>query len=564
MSLSEVEKSVLQRHLKAVCHLNYAVNAGALPKKQRQLGFILGAGVSYDLDMPGWESLLDAIENELSYVSSNKSGPQSYRGEQLFQFFRKKQLEKSEIQDRDVREASVSTSWREIVSKHLYRKYLKGSQEENLEAFRAAIQGHAYLTELAAIAIDLDVAITHNFDNALEVAVSLTPSERPTNRRFNSFWKPDPFLRPDMLNIYHPNGYIPTAGFKGSDSIVLTEANFADHLANTNNAEASFLLGHLSNKTWLIIGHSLADGTLKNALRLHAGRRPGHVSYFVHFLPEGEKALSVEQREAIREANFSTYNLYTFFLNGEEIGALLRLIRRDPADLKSEIAFCGLPPRFVYYICGAVSSGKSTMLSHLRSFATVEEWPDRMPAAMNKLSVDATSVEKVNIDEKLSHAIFTKNDEIEGIKVGIVAVDRAPLDFIAFPDHIDESPKETAHNRYRKVLRPFIEKDLAGLVVGQVILIETDPKTLLERQTQRGRPPLGEDPKLEKAMGVLKQQQDIMLDVYRSAVEAKSIARGDCCSVAECVQDVVRIIFFNEYQPFDFKGRLDSFLDVGE
>jgi hypothetical protein len=63
----------------------------------------------------------------------------------------------------------------------------------------------------------------------------------------------------------------------------------------------------------LLIGHSLADGTLKNALRLHASRRPGHVSYFIHFVAGGEGSLSVEQRDAIREANLATYNLYTFF-----------------------------------------------------------------------------------------------------------------------------------------------------------------------------------------------------------------------------------------------------------
>lgn len=551
MSLSAVEESVLKRYARAICHLNFAV------KRQRQLGFILGAGVSHDLKIPAWDKLLDEMEADLGYEPSGKNGPQSYRGEQLFQFFRRKQIAASTIEDRDIREASINTAWRRIVSKHLYREYATSSGEDT-EAFAAAIDKHAYLKEIASIAIDLELVITHNFDNALEVAVSATPSERSLNRRFNSFWKPDPFLRADMLNIYHPNGYTPTERFKGSDSIVLTEANFADHLANTNNAEANFLLGHLSNKTWLLIGHSLADGTLKNALRIHASRRPGHVSYFVHFVANGEDSLSPEQRDAIREANFSTYNLFTFFLNSEEIGALLRLVKKDANELKEEVTALGMHPRYVYYICGAVSSGKSTILSHLRSIATVEEWPNKMPLAMNKLSIEATSGEKKEIDNNLDSAIWKKNEEIIDTKVGVVAVDRAPLDFIAFPDQEGEVPEITAKNRYAKVLKRFVQEDFCNLSPGQVILIQAEPDTLLERQIQRGRD--GQVPPA-KAKEVLRHQQDVMLETYAPAIAAGSTARGDCCSIATCVQDVVRIIYFGDYTPFDFRGRLQYFLD---
>ncbi|MCP5412116.1 MAG: SIR2 family protein [Alphaproteobacteria bacterium] len=554
MTLLSTEESLLRRHLKAICHLNFAV------KRDGQLGFILGAGVSRGLKIPDWYALLEAMEANLAYKPSGKDGPQSYRGEQLFQFYRKKRIAEFVIADREVRDAAINTGWRRMVSKHLYREYIKADGKVDLAAFQAAIEGHAYLRELARIAIDLELVITHNFDNALEMAVAATPSSKAANRRSNSFWKPDPFLRPEMLNIYHPNGYTPTEGVKGSDSIVLTEANFADHLANTNNAEANFLLGHLSNKTWLLIGHSLADGTLKNALRLHASRRPGHISYFVHFVEGGEDDLSVEQRDAIREANFTTYNLYTFFLNAEEISALLRLIHKPAADLKADITSCSLEPRFVYYICGAVSSGKSTILSHLRSIATVEEWPDRMPAAMNKLSVDATPGEKKEIDTNLDDAIWKKNEEINDTKVGLVAVDRAPLDFIAFPDKDGDAPEVTAKNRYEKVLKRFISADFANLCPGQVIFIQTKPETLLERQIQRGRPSSDADLLSGKALDALKYQQDVMCEIYEPAIADKSTARGDCCSIATCVQDVIRIIYFGTHVPFNFKSRLNDFL----
>jgi hypothetical protein len=88
------------------------------------------------------------------------------------------------------------------------------------------------------------------------------------------------------------------------------------------------------------------------------------------------------------------------------------LVKKDANELKEEVTALGMQSRYVYYICGAVSSGKSTVLSHLRSIATVEEWPNKMPVAMNKLSIEATSGEKKEIDNNLDSAIWKKNEEV--------------------------------------------------------------------------------------------------------------------------------------------------------
>lgn len=554
MALDIIEERVLRRYTKAICHLNYAA------RERCQLGFILGAGISNDLKIPTWATLLETMERTLAYSRDGSHVPESYRGEQLYQYFRKKKSEELDFAPRAIKEAGVNTDWRQVVSGILYQAYIEGGKVD-VEAFVAAIDRHPYLRDIAHIAAKHELVISHNFDGALEMAISTDPkNSTPANRRYNVFWKPDPFLRPGMLNIYHPNGYVPIERLKGgSDSIILTEANFADHLANTNNVEASFLLNHLSNKTWLLIGHSLADATLKNALRLHANRRPGHVSYYVHWVADGEDSLPAEQREAIKEANFTTYNLITFFLTSEEIAALLRLVSREELDLHNEITAIDLMPRYVYYICGAVSSGKSTVLSHLRSIATVEEWPDRMPTAMNKLSVDASKVEKEDIDQKLEEAIWKKNEEISNTRVGLVAVDRAPLDFIAFPDDETEKPNETAKKRHGKVLRRLGQQGFNNLSQGQIVLVITDPKTLLERQIQRGRRPTDDDLKSQRAEKLLRRQQDLMKEIYEPAVNEGSHVQGDCCSVATCVQDVVRLIYFGDYKPFDFKSRLDAY-----
>ncbi|HTC51122.1 MAG TPA: SIR2 family protein [Steroidobacteraceae bacterium] len=554
MTAESTKLSVLKRYSKAICHLHYAFRAS------RKLGLILGAGVSNDLEIPPWTQLLDSVQEEIKFDGKQQNAPESYRGEQLYQFFRMEQKKDLGRAENHISEAEVNSQWRKIVSRILYKAFLKNGQIDS-DIFQRAIDGHPYFRELVKVARDLELVISHNFDNALEWSIVTDPGNpRPENRRCNTFWRPEPFLRQGMLNVYHPNGFMPIVGLKGSDSIILTELNFADLLANTNDVESHFLLGHLSNKTWLIIGHSLSDGTLKNALRTHANRRPGHINYFVHWLKDGESELPEKQRKAIREANFATYNLVTLFLSSKEIGELLRLLNMSEDDLHDALSAADLPSKYVYYICGAVSSGKSTIISHLRSIATIEEWPDRMPEEMNRPSIELKDSEEVTIDERLEVAIWRKNEEIRKIIVGLVAVDRAPLDFIAFPRDENETPFQVAVTRHSRVLRRLEQDGFKELVKGQVILVYADASSLLERQIQRGRPPTEEELRSGKAKSYLNRQSELMSEIYAEAVRSGSTVQGDSCSLVGGLQSVMRIIHFDEYRPFDFSARLQHYL----
>jgi hypothetical protein len=199
MMVDSVEKSVLQRYPKAICHLNYAL------KQSEKLGFILGAGISCDLKIPTWKVLLTEIEKRVSYDGQFSPGPESYRGEQLFQYFRKNKSDELPQLEKRIAEAGVNSDWRQIISSILYTEYLNGDQVD-VEKFTQAINAHPYLRDVAKIAMNLELVVTHNFDNALEFAVAAEPTnQRPENRKCNSFWKPDPFLRQGMLNVYHPN-----------------------------------------------------------------------------------------------------------------------------------------------------------------------------------------------------------------------------------------------------------------------------------------------------------------------------------------------------------------------
>jgi SIR2-like domain len=425
-------------------------------------------------------------------------------------------------------------------------------------AYKEEIGRHAYLKDLGRLARDAVLVVTHNFDDALEYAVDLDPTLEgtPVGRRYHSFWRPEPFLRPGMVNIYHPNGYTPLRrGFRGSENLILTEGGFADHLANTNTEESHFLVRHLADKTCLIIGHSLADSTLKNALRQHANQRPAHMNYYIHWSAAGEAGLSTDQRNAIREANFQTYNLLTIFANSAEIAAIVKLISMSEDELEGHLAAQSLPSRFVYYIVGPVSAGKSTTLRQLRNLATVEEWPAQMPVEMNRQSIGLKDPTAQRIDKRLEEAIWRKNTEIRDIKVGLVAVDRAPLDFIAFPTKKSESMGITARKRTKAVLGRLAQNDLHDLCPGQVIVLCADSRALAYRQLKRNRT-TPEEVANGSTERYLKRQQELLQEAYKTAVMAGSVVHTEDYSIVGSLKAAARIIHLDTYIPFEFAKQL--------
>jgi hypothetical protein len=492
----------------------------------------------------------------LGYQSGNS--PESYRAEQLFQHYKRGRVEALNWSKRERVDAAVLAGWRETVASCLYQVFLDANGKLDPDAYRKKIGEHLYLRALGSLARKLQLVVTHNFDDALEVAIDTDPtSEAHPNRRYHSFWRPEPFLRRGMVNIYHPNGFTPLLpGLRGSENLILTEASFADHLANSNTEEGHFFLRHLSDKTCLIIGHSLADGTLKNALRQHANQRPGHVNYYVHWVAGGEADLSEAQRNAIRHANFETYNLVTLFASSEEIAQILNIISMEEGALEGFMALHSADSRYVYYIVGAVSSGKSTMLRNLRDLATVEEWPGNMPTVMNRPSIGLPKTQEELIDRRLEDAIWNKNSEIRDIKAGLVAVDRAPLDFRAFPSKPTETLGRTARRRSGAVLDRFLAHELRDLCAGQVLVVRADAEVLVERQLQRGGRTTPKEVSSGEALRYLERQRSRLLRVYEKAIRQGSVVDTDNCSVAVSVKDAARVIHFGDYTPFNFAQRL--------
>jgi hypothetical protein len=549
--ISSISDPIAKRYARALCHLNHA-------RRTHRLGLILGSGISDDLGIPKWRALIEQIESKLNYNSGG--APESYRAEQLFQHYKRKRIEELGWTNENRLNAAVTAGWRETVAECLYRKFRAANGKLNYTAYEKKIREHPYLKNLGTLARTAQLVVTHNFDDALEVAIDIDPtvSAKP-NRRYHSFWRPEPFLRRGMVNIYHPNGFTPLQRrLKGSENLILTEASFADHLANTNTEEAHFLLRHLADKTCLIVGHSLSDGTLKNALRQHANQRPGHVNYYLHWTSKGERGLTEDQRNAIREANFETYNLVTIFASSDEIAEILRIVSMTEDEIEGFLARHSAISRYVYYVVGAVSSGKTTILRNLRDLATVEEWPSNMPVVMNRPSVGLKRTQEEAIDEHLEEAIWTKNSEIRNIRVGIIAVDRAPLDFVAFPAKSSETLGMTARKRSHAVLGRLEEDNLRQLCAGQVLLVQAGANILVERQLQRGGRTTPEEVANGSAARYLERQRDRLAKIYKQSLDSDSSVETDRCTVAASVKAAAKIIHFGPYKPFGFANRLQA------
>jgi hypothetical protein len=98
---------------------------------------------------------------------------------------------------REISEAEVNSGWRKIVSDILYKEFFEEEGQVDPKKFSGAIDSHPYLREIAKIAGELELVVSHNFDNALEWAIAAEPSNwRPENRRYNAFWRPEPFSSP--------------------------------------------------------------------------------------------------------------------------------------------------------------------------------------------------------------------------------------------------------------------------------------------------------------------------------------------------------------------------------
>jgi hypothetical protein len=471
LPIQDIDHGLLLRYPQAIYHMRDQLSL-------RRLMPVIGAGVSQSIGLPNWSDLIDRIagDSRVDAVSlAERSRSQASRVQVVFHHFRRKRLTSIRAETSDPGssedvffERKIASEWRQIVHANLYRS-------------ATTVDQHPYLSHYVGVIREAPLTVNYNFDDSLQELLDLHPpavsgNDEPT-RGFETVWDPTVQFRHQSAVIYHPNGFLPRELYRGpSPRLVFLEDSFADQLIDAQRGHYATLLSHYVRFTSLMIGLSLEDATLRHLLRQSTLANPGHVHYYVAYC--GGDYPGEAQQRAIRESNFGTFNLVTLFLNAQEIASLGRLLSAQATDFEATTEELGLPPRYVYYLSGAVGVGKTSALAHFKSLRSFDEWLEEKPALLHRAADTLDNGEKLLVDEWINRQMRRRNFAIRRGARQLCIVDRSPLDPIAFsaPDY---------QKRARELREIYGSEPPRGLCSGMIILLTGNPTTMYGRTIER-------------------------------------------------------------------------------
>lgn len=387
-----------------------------------------------------------------------------------------------------------------------------------------------------------------------EAAISFARSRNKVQPEIIS--RPKIETRRDASVIYHINGFLPReARRRRSEGLVFTEDAFADVLISPTLHESDFLMSRFATTTFLLLGTSLNDNSLKNMLRAGMKRNPANHHYIIYWENPACRR-SDEERKHIFDVNLDVYNLISIFLETQQIAALIDLLNEEDSGLFEAdlVKFSQHPARRKYYLVGSVVAGKSSNLEGMRCFSTFEEWSGRAPEKMYQDHMTLTASERKEIDDWLYSQLRDKNDKMRRAGVGMHVMDRCFLDLCAFS-------KTNAENVEKlKELRARVCKHSGPLEAGQIIFLEADEHALSDRQARRGTL-RGAAMVIDYDGASLVNQSAALKAVYLP--EPQFTFDNSREGSDKTSRRIARQILLGDYTPFDFEKRIDELLASG-
>ncbi len=537
---------ILTRAPKAIAHLRAQLN-------RKRLGLIFGSGASNSLKFPNWKELVSRIaahehiqgtEILARFVEVGPGGAPITRSlasisQILFNEFRRRAIERGSLEPplNFVTEQRIKTEWLKIIHSALYR-------DVDVNNRSAAIDLHPYLKSFLEIIKDSPLTVNYNFDDTLEKMLlhARVGDEVNSTRGYEITDKPDAQFQNNEGVIYHPNGYLPALFGDGSSSqVVFADDSFQDQLISAAAGKHLNLSNHLFRNTCLLIGLSLDDVTLQSLLRQNAVSNPGNIHYIISFRKD-DRPVDTEEEDIVFRSNFSSYNLYTFFLDSRSICDLAELIAMKERSF--ELNFPQEKIKFVYYLIGAIGAGKSTAASKFRSLMTYDEWIDerRPELAVDESELSPEAIKELNI--WVTEQFRKKNFALSGCKEGIHIVDRCPLDPLTFGEPDERSEKASALiEKITDVGRRPIER-------GHIIFLDCDLPDVKIRSSLKHK--YWTDEKLRR---LLQAMDEIYTDVRRSVI----CTRGR--TAREVAHEIAKVIFLEDYRPVDISAALRKYAD---
>ena len=236
-------------------------------REQNRLGLVLGAGVTRDAGCPMWAQLVTRLTKSLK-VSVPRI--KKHREEKQTETFIAEVVSRSYVTAQDKTHKGVpekfkgflvDSSWREEIHKCLYQ----GIVDKSLDDLASR---HAYLRPLAELICRAGFAVTFNFDDIVDEAVIAHAAATEVTPNPEIIFRPKVETRKGAPVIYHINGYLPREGLRrASEKITLTEDAFADILLSPNSQDAEYVINQFATRTFILLGVSLSDNSLKNLLR---------------------------------------------------------------------------------------------------------------------------------------------------------------------------------------------------------------------------------------------------------------------------------------------------------
>ncbi|MGY3371423.1 hypothetical protein ACVWZL_008548 [Bradyrhizobium sp. GM2.4] len=372
---------------------------------RRRLGLILGAGVSIDAGLPTWKNLVERLTARFpavqkTFEAHRLAGLQETYITQIAYALHQASIKgAASALPRQFEQYQVDSTWMEVVHQELYRDIARLKYDQ-------IIQRHSYLKSLGQLVCRTELTVNFNFDDLVdEAAIGFARDRNKVQPEVIS--RPKIETRRDASVIYHINGSLPReARRRRSENLVFTEDAFADVLISPTLHESDFLMSRFATTTFLLLGTSLNDNSLKNMLRAGMKRNPANHHYIIYWEDPARRRTD-EERRHIFDVNLDVYNLISIFLETKQIVELIDLLNEEEAGLfEAELVkFSPHPARRKYYLVGSVVAGKSSNLEGLRCFSTFEEWSGRAPETMYQDHRSLTASERKEIDEWLySHA----------------------------------------------------------------------------------------------------------------------------------------------------------------
>lgn len=537
MSSSKLDSSLMATAPKAVVHLR-------AQHRRKRLGLIFGSGASKDLGFPDWTALVrdiaadakvDAKELLKSFQAvdgqdSPLTKSLSSITQMLFSHFRFRQVQKLGVEGplTFLQEQSIRSEWLRIIHERLYN-------DIDPKKRRQTMNGHPYLSSFKDIIKQSPMTVNYNFDDTLEKLLigARDVAEQETTRGYEVVDRPNAQFQKDSSVIYHPNGFLPSEFSDGASAdVVFSDDAFQDQLVSAATGKYMHLSNHLFKNTCLLVGLSLEDATLQSLLRQNAVSNSGHIHYIIHYAPKGKKR-DKQAEKVIFEANFSSFNLYTLFLDGDGIRDLANTILLPESTFKLKNPGCAL--KFVYYLTGAIGSGKSTAAGNFRNLTTYDEWIDERLPDLAKPQKAVSKAKVPDMDAWIRTQFKKKNFALQEQDEGIHLVDRCPLDPLTFGTKEERPPKA------KKLLEEILSKDDGWKVQeGHIIHLDCDVGELTIRNSYKHKY------WAESEIGDLLNNIE---DVYGPLNPTKICTRGRTAN--EVAREVAKVVFLEEYKPVD-------------